>query len=196
MLAPAVAAKDQHALAAHVGELGQREQALAVERRRRNARAGDADRGERVRRARARREDREPRGPSARVGRAVFDRVGGDEDRDVVRRQRVVRAAQRRRIGRRQDRDRRKDDRRAAERGDLLRESRRLSRGPRDEDAEAGERPGGLRPRRQRVDHRCRTGSRGDEPRRAAREKFVGERVPERIGRAQVVEQPRCARRA
>jgi hypothetical protein len=88
LLATAVAAKDHDALAERGGELGQRQQAVAVERRARDARIGDAQVRQRIRSAGTRRERGQTRGPAARIGRAVFRRVGRDEDRVVVRRQR------------------------------------------------------------------------------------------------------------
>jgi hypothetical protein len=92
LFAPAVAAKDHDALAAHDGELRQREHSLAVVGRRGNARAGDAGGGERLRGSRARRHGDEPRRPSRRIGHAAFDGISGNEDRVVVVPERRLRA--------------------------------------------------------------------------------------------------------
>ena len=116
-------------------QFGQREQPFAVHAlssacARRRCPPPRARRG-----ARPGRERDQPRRPRARIADAVFDRVGADEDRVVVAVELALRAIERAPIGRRQDDDRGKDERRAADRRDLLRQRRRLPRRPRDEDA-------------------------------------------------------------
>ena len=84
MLAAAFAAKDRDALAAHVGERGQREKAFAVERRVRNAHVGQPTAPQRARRCRAGGVCRERSRASVPGGHTVFRGIARDEDRGVV----------------------------------------------------------------------------------------------------------------
>ncbi len=149
--------------------------------------------------------------------RAEFDGIGRHEHRDVVIAKRRMRALERLAIRRRQDHDRRPDDRHAAERTDLRRQHRRLSLRPRDDDADALERPGFALRRRQRVDitghqaihalaaiaclHpspsvRQASCGRDGEPMTAAREEFVRKRSAERLRTRCVDDRAIASRRA
>ena len=101
VLAAAVAAKDQDPLAARVGELRQREQALAVEGRRRNARAGDARPRPAPRRSRARaRRRRAAPASGARSGAPYSTALAETKIAKSYVGQRRVRAGERRGVGR------------------------------------------------------------------------------------------------
>ncbi len=175
--APAFAAEDHDALAGDVAQFGQRQQSCAVERRRRNPCFGNAGRGQRRRRARPGRQREQLRRPRLRGGHAVFDGIGGDEDRDVVLVERRVHGVERRAVRRRQDHDRGKDDRRGAKRRQLPREPGRLACRPRDDHADAGQRAAAA-PAALAANVRSRrrlAGSGRDEARRTAREEIVGQ---------------------
>ena len=98
-------------------------------------------------------------------------------------RQRGVRARQRRRVGGRQDHDRRKDDRNASQRGDLLREAARLPRGPRDRMPDAPSGPAGSAGGVKAMERSCSATSRAAPRARNS----VRERAAERVGRLRVV---------
>src|SRR5438132_10088848 len=133
-LAATVATEDDYSFSCDVEELGQREQALAVHRRRWDARVGDAYGSECGGGPRSGREGKDARRPGRRIADTVFDRVGADKNRDVVAPEIPLHVAQRRHVGRWQDDDRRKDERPAAQRRDLARQPRRLPRRTRDDD--------------------------------------------------------------
>jgi hypothetical protein len=93
-----------------------------------------------------------------------------------------VRAAQRRRIERRQDDDRRMDERATAQRSDLLRKSGGLARGPRNQDARSAERTrgGSVGANALAIAFACEPVV-NREPRCAAREEILGECGAERL---------------
>ena len=130
-------------LPATVCELGQREQSVAVHAWSSACARCDAERRAAPLRCPGPGANAIKRsGHAAGIADAVLDRVGADEDRVVVtRRAALKRVVERAAIARRQNHDRGKDQRLAAERRNLARERGGLPRRPRDHDARAGQRP-------------------------------------------------------